>query len=725
MLVTSRPWAVSNFRCKYGPTSRLSQWIEILGFTRQQIDEYLKSYSKNDRVLHDEFRRYLSLNPPIHAAMYIPFNAIIVCEVYKEKHIECVVPSTMTELYTAFSRILLIRYLRDHTQDIDGVGKLLKFEDLPEEVYQKFLTLCKLALEGINQKEQLTFSDLPDDFDSLGFMQSVPEIHVSSGVSYNFLHLTLQEFLAAYYQSLHPEHRELSPPVSKRVHVDDCLIQSKPSVIDKFLAGVTQLHDDHLIRRLPVSHSVPVVSTVKVSRDTIKSSLPLNSSYSTVNTRTLLSCVKGLCACVRCNLFVKGNDPYCAWFYESQNIQKLNEFLRCNTALIQITSDMTPMDCFAAGWCIANSSCQWKLLFYGDTVFSLDCMEMLRAGIERSSLRQKHKVCDLCIGAGVMESDVETIREVCDLLKSNFDVMKISIYCDCFCHNEHGYAYLENLIKESALLGEVEVIIHSTRCCNTCTILQMIVRLVITREFKLETFRLKCGRPKHISSFIEEAMCLTVLDLSEFQSNNYFVGVSRNNVERLVNMLKINKTLQVLKICGCGLAEEETTTLFQVFTNNQNTTLHTLDVSDNNYSVKELEGMLVNNTSLKQVEITVTPTKDPDACHRYRTRHTNLSRGLVNTNSYHIPYKFDSPGMVAYVGAHETAISVCNVIVSALIKNSTLQYLIFNTLFNRWLAAALSKCQDYEKVKQKIKIVQSENDPKASTQYCNDKWYIL
>ena len=41
VLVTSRPWAVSDlhWRC----SKRITQWIEILGFTKQQIDEYLNT----------------------------------------------------------------------------------------------------------------------------------------------------------------------------------------------------------------------------------------------------------------------------------------------------------------------------------------------------------------------------------------------------------------------------------------------------------------------------------------------------------------------------------------------------------------------------------------------------------------------------------------------------------------------------------------------------------
>jgi hypothetical protein len=65
VLITSRPWAVSDIHQWY--SERIDQRIEILGFTRRQIDEFLISYSRDDQKLLDDVRRYVSLNPPIHA----------------------------------------------------------------------------------------------------------------------------------------------------------------------------------------------------------------------------------------------------------------------------------------------------------------------------------------------------------------------------------------------------------------------------------------------------------------------------------------------------------------------------------------------------------------------------------------------------------------------------------------------------------------------------------
>ena len=92
---------------------------------------------------------------------------------------------------------------------------------------------------------------------------------------------------------------------------------------------------------------------------------------------------------------------------------------------------------------------------------------------------------------------------------------------------------------------------------------------------------------------------LKTLDLSDNKLMLY------KYLDDLTKMLKVNQSLQVLRLCQCGLTQNKTAILFQVFKNNQNTTLQTLDVSENEYCTKDLEEMLSSNTSLLCVEITV------------------------------------------------------------------------------------------------------------------------
>ena len=193
VLVTTRPWAVCDLPVTC--SSRVDQFIEILGFSSKQIQEFIDLMIKDGEP--PELREYINSNPLISSAMYNPLHARIVVEVYRENHenSNSIIPNTTTELYTEYSKIK--RYLES-----DWSGELSEF---PSSLQVHFDKLCRIAYNGITkEKQQLVFFKEDVDTNTLGFMNSVHPLYKStmkrnSSPSYNFLHLTLQEFLAAFY----------------------------------------------------------------------------------------------------------------------------------------------------------------------------------------------------------------------------------------------------------------------------------------------------------------------------------------------------------------------------------------------------------------------------------------------------------------------------------------------------------------------------------------------
>ena len=210
ILVTSRPWATQKIRTKH--EGRIHQHIEVLGFTRPQVTEYIRSTVPEDEV--SGLEAYMEMHPQIRMSMYIRLNSAIVVTVYQESQASgLAMPTTLTELYSALARTLLLRYLRGHPE-YENVSALNSFSDLPEAAHSKFTELCKLAYSGIDgsrNRVQLIFRKLPSDFDSLGFMDSVTDLYVSRGAvsSHNFLHLTFQEFFAAVHISNLPQEKQI------------------------------------------------------------------------------------------------------------------------------------------------------------------------------------------------------------------------------------------------------------------------------------------------------------------------------------------------------------------------------------------------------------------------------------------------------------------------------------------------------------------------------------
>ena len=715
VLVTSRPWAVSNLHWK--ATERISQQFEILGFTKQQIDEYLISITLGDSHLLDELRRYMYLNPPIHAAMYIPLNAAIVFVVYKDRRgrTDCIIPNTMTELYTAFSLTLLIRYVGDQGEKI---RKVSCFEDLPKGIYKKFLDICKIASDGIRNGEQLIFSDLPDDFETLGFMQSVPELHFSGGVSvsYNFLHLTIQEFLAAYHLSLQQ---------------DEVQIKYQKGSVARFLAGITKLNNSAILRHLP--RSSPLVDKIPLhltdSSIYMHISVDFREQIHHKNTNLAHNTV------AEGHIDLNGGKRLLSgeyeWFYEGQNKVLLQECIGTKTAFLMITRNMSPMDCFVAGWCVGNSGCKWKLCFNEeDGTISLESMEMLHAGIKQCIHQSaSNEVCELYIICGSnLESESAALIAFFDLQNIiTFNVKRLAClsqyyedvansYISIMCSGIEKYLHLEEVILDCgcpsiqgnnllnttfasrsvkklklgnklsecfinmghtlfnpnldslslyfsseynvesdeasvkrlttsfisckslkeltirdypfyvhgmllsqinrALVNGPEDVCKKYRCTNSGEIIAYLLKETTT----LETLALQdCGLGQCDTTLITEAV--------KHNKTLIFLDISDNNCSRsqdaevdpFADMLRVNQTLRVLRLCGSNI---DTNSLFKILANNENTTLMTLDVRDNVYSVKNLADMLRNNRSLQCLLITVTI--------EYKDRPTSSSKSSIS-----------------------------------------------------------------------------------------------
>ena len=204
VIVTSRPVATATLPDAF--KDHTQQHIEVVGFTKRDIDKYIKYKFSDDSDLLASFKEYISSHQFILTLMYVPLHCAIVTDLYQmywRKGKRDFAPKTITQLYTCFLHSLLERYLDDHS--VYGPQRLSieMLSSLPQDVYDDLMKLTQLAAKGIEEK-QYVFDDLTCN--TLGLMQSVDdnESHKSKSTSYSFLHLTLQEYLAALYWSTLP-----------------------------------------------------------------------------------------------------------------------------------------------------------------------------------------------------------------------------------------------------------------------------------------------------------------------------------------------------------------------------------------------------------------------------------------------------------------------------------------------------------------------------------------
>lgn len=141
--------------------------------------------------------------------MYIPLNSAIVLQIYKMNRITTGkhIPRTMIELYTDLCLALLRKNLEERNHPLASqVSCDTALDDLPKCIKDQVILLGELAFEGA-LKQEISFTKLPNGCNDLGFMNVSTGLFLG-GKSYSFLHLILQEFLAAYYFSQLPPNEQ-------------------------------------------------------------------------------------------------------------------------------------------------------------------------------------------------------------------------------------------------------------------------------------------------------------------------------------------------------------------------------------------------------------------------------------------------------------------------------------------------------------------------------------
>ena len=301
VIVTSRPSATEDFLsiCH----SQIHKRVEILGFTEECVEEYACSvFSSEPEVLYD-FLTYISAssNPVINSLMYVPLNAAIIVEIYRNsKKADHPIPKTLTQLYTQLCLTLIQRDLKN--RDPSKRYHFHGFAALPENHCADLLNLAKIAFDGFKEENVIFYSDtISEDLVHFGLLDTVSSF-CGGGDSHNFLHLTLQEFLVAYHIS---QHDDLE--VFKQYGSDE-----RWNVVWRFIAGLTGF-------------------------EYFKTVMTCGAFVTIKNEVSLLS-----------SLFIQSLfEAQMTFDYKASfNTDRISAYLRCHA----------PLDHYALGYCIASSA---------------------------------------------------------------------------------------------------------------------------------------------------------------------------------------------------------------------------------------------------------------------------------------------------------------------------------------------------------------------------------
>ena len=262
VIVTSRSYASSSLL----DMTTISGHVQVIGFSEDEISTVIIQTLQKDQKLAQQliaenkkrgsFKQHftttqsskdsqlavklindLKVRGDVRSLCYVPLVCSMVILVYCKEggHL----PTALTQLYHNFILQTIRRRVKRHDANPRTLGSL---SSLPSQLVKPFQEMCQIAYTNLtntrmtfssHQLHQLSLSEAVKE-DYLGLMTAFTEYDEEK---YQFLHLSIQEFLAAWWIAKHEEKTE---EVFK-THFDDdhfrmCL---------RFVAGLTHLEHEN------------------------------------------------------------------------------------------------------------------------------------------------------------------------------------------------------------------------------------------------------------------------------------------------------------------------------------------------------------------------------------------------------------------------------------------------------------------------------------------------
>ena len=478
--------------------------------------------------------------------------------------------------------------------------KNITFPDsLPSEVRTPFVQMCQLAYHGINQNK-VTFTDedftthsANKDISNIGLLQSVPSILTDDQlVYYCFLHLSIQELLAAIHISLMSSKDQISV-------FEKLFGQPRFSAVFQFYAGITKLKTSRWFLSMLPQFLYPYPTSIL---DLVKKIVNSECKKKYIEPKPLLLSVM--------NCLYEAEDSSLCEFVADLLNHKLD--LRHTT--------MNPIDCLSVGYFASLTTKQFSLNLGGCSIGDQGC-KFLTRGI----LKCPHSHCNIKLYLSNNEIHDEGIQYIAKLITEKSLLSKIRL-----SSNAIGNCGLNTLCKA---LSKNTSITHLTlsECSLTLNDHRAIPRLLRTnttlQQLNLSYNLIGNTELSNICEAFSNKTSLTHLTLSE-------CSLTLNDHGAIPQLLSTNTTLQQLYLSYNLIGNTELSNICKAFSKNTSLkTLHlcgcSLTISDDNGAA--LCQLLSENNSLEYLNLSVNTIT---SCH-------HIATGLADNKTLRILYLAD------------------------------------------------------------------------------------
>ena len=272
VVTTTRPTAVS---CLRGV--QFNRTIEILGFAAEEVEEYVKNFpqdaaenlsgaretaaknlsdagesaAENSSGAGEKIWRHISTNMNLFSLCYIPVNCFIICscllevlQFYTKKGNDLIgvgLPTKLTEIYKQAVKLFYFRHNEQYR------GECLSREEIESDKFPpEFKLLGEVAFNGVKEGRLVFGKSEVHGLENSSLFHQMPDHQIGPfkhESQFCFMHLTMQEFLAAKYITDPDTMNE----EELRRFVSDNIKKGEWQVVLQFVAGLLGERDDKSI----------------------------------------------------------------------------------------------------------------------------------------------------------------------------------------------------------------------------------------------------------------------------------------------------------------------------------------------------------------------------------------------------------------------------------------------------------------------------------------------